>query len=223
MKSMILAAGYGKRLAPLTDNIPKPLLEVGTQSLIKRNINYLVDNGFSEIIINVSYLGEKITNHVKAEFPNLDILFSIEDEPLGTGGGILHALPIIGDEPFLLMNSDIFHEINIKNLPKDVKAAHLIGVPNPGHNINGDFTLNDSLVEVKDDKNELTWSGISVINPIIFYQGGFTSKNFNIWDTVLPSYIKEGTITGQKSSDLWIDVGTPERLKIANTVYNDQN
>ena len=77
------------------------------------------------------------------------------------------------------------------------------------------------MVEVKDDKNELTWSGISVINPIIFYQAGFTSKNFNIWDTVLPSYIKEGTITGQKSSDLWIDVGTLERLKLANSVYNE--
>ena len=165
---MILAAGYGKRLAPLTDNIPKPLLEVGTQSLIKRNINYLVDNGFSEIIINVSYLGEKITNHVKAEFPNLDILFSTEDEPLGTGGGILHALPIIGDEPFLLMNSDIVsihlvlgdkykNLISKKELEMMKKTSFLINTSR-GPIINE----NDLVQALKDEK--IAGAGLDVYN-----------------------------------------------------------
>ena len=222
MKAMVLAAGFGKRLSPLTDTLPKPLIKVGDQSLIQRNINYLIDNGFSEIIINVSHHSDQIINHIKEIFPNINILFSIEDKPLGTGGGILKALPIIGTKPFLLINSDIFHNIDIKDLPQDTKAAHLIGVPNPEHNVDGDFSLKKDLIEIKDGKNSLTWCGISIINPIIFNERNFESKSFNIWDTVLPSYIEEGVVTGEKSSGLWVDVGTPERLKLANSVYNDK-
>ena len=222
MKAMVLAAGFGKRLSPLTDTLPKPLIKVGDQSLIQRNINYLIDNGFSEIIINVSHHSDQVINHVKEIFPNINILFSIEDKPLGTGGGILKALPIIGTKPFLLINSDIFHNIDIKDLPQDTKAAHLIGVPNPEHNADGDFSLKKDLIEIKDGKNSLTWCGISIINPIIFNESNFESKSFNIWDTVLPSYIAEGVVTGEESSGLWVDVGTPERLKLANSVYNDK-
>ncbi len=222
MKAMVLAAGFGKRLSPLTDTLPKPLIKVGDQSLIQRNINYLIDNGFSEIIINVSHHSDKVINHVKEIFPNINILFSIEDKPLGTGGGILKALPIIGTKPFLLINSDIFHNIDIKDLPQDTKAAHLIGVPNPEHNADGDFSLKKDLIEIKDGKNSLTWCGISIINPIIFNESNFESKSFNIWDTVLPSYIEEGVVTGEESLGLWVDVGTPERLKLANSVYNDK-
>jgi len=219
---MVLAAGFGKRLSPLTDTLPKPLIKVGDQSLIQRNINYLIDNGFSEIIINVSHHSDQVINHVKEIFPNINILFSIEDKPLGTGGGILKALPIIGTKPFLLINSDIFHNIDIKDLPQDTKAAHLIGVPNPEHNADGDFSLKKDLIEIKDGKNSLTWCGISIINPIIFNESNFESKSFNIWDTVLPSYIEEGVVTGEESLGLWVDVGTPERLKLANSVYNDK-
>ena len=222
MKAMVLAAGFGKRLSPLTDTLPKPLIKVGDQSLIQRNINYLIDNGFSEIIINVSHHSDQVINHVKEIFPNINILFSIEDKPLGTGGGILNALPIIGSKPFLLINSDIFHNIDIKDLPQDTKAAHLIGVPNPEHNADGDFSLKKDLIEIKDGKNSLTWCGISIINPIIFNESNFESKSFNIWDTVLPSYIEEGVVTGEESLGLWVDVGTPERLKLANSVYNDK-
>ena len=222
MKAMVLAAGFGKRLSPLTDTLPKPLIKVGDQSLIQRNINYLIDNGFSEIIINVSHHSDQVINHVKEIFPNINILFSIEDKPLGTGGGILKALPMIGTKPFLLINSDIFHNIDIKDLPQDTKAAHLIGVPNPEHNADGDFSLKKNLIEIKDGKNSLTWSGISIINPIIFNESNFESNSFNIWDTVLPSYIEEGVVTGEESSGLWVDVGTPERLKLANSVYNDK-
>ena len=103
MKAMVLAAGFGKRLSPLTDTLPKPLIKVGDQSLIQRNINYLIDNGFSEIIINVSHHSDQVINHVKEIFPNINILFSIEDKPLGTGGGILNDLPMIGNKPFLFI------------------------------------------------------------------------------------------------------------------------
>ena len=113
-------------------------------------------------------------------------------------------------------------KIDIKDLPQDTKAAHLIGVPNPKHNEDGDFSLRKDLIEIKDGKNSLTWCGISIINPIIFNKRNFESKSFNIWDTVLPSYIAEGVVTGEESLGLWVDVGTPERLKLANSVYNDK-
>ena len=223
MKAMILAAGFGKRLLPLTENLPKPLLKVGDQTLIERNINYLIKNGFSEIIINVSHHGNLLIEHVNNIFPDHNILFSIEEKPLGTGGGVLNALEMIEDEVFLVMNSDIFHNIKIMDLPKDIEAAHLIGVSNPDHNPNGDFTINESIVEIKKDHNNLTWSGISIINPIIFRENSFKAKTFNMWDTVLPKYIINKKVTGHVSSELWIDVGTPERLNLANRVYNDEN
>ena len=223
MKAMILAAGFGKRLLPLTENLPKPMLKVGDQTLIERNINYLIKNGFSEIIINVSHHGNLLIEHVNNIFPDHNILFSIEEKPLGTGGGVLNALEMIEDEVFLVMNSDIFHNIKIMDLPKDIEAAHLIGVSNPDHNSNGDFTINESIVEIKKDHNNLTWSGISIINPIIFRENSFKAKTFNMWDTVLPKYIINKKVTGHVSSELWIDVGTPERLNLANRVYNDEN
>tara|TARA_B100001094_G_scaffold26864_1_gene22423 strand:- start:234 stop:905 length:672 start_codon:yes stop_codon:yes gene_type:complete len=223
MKAMILAAGFGKRLLPLTKNLPKPLLKVGNQTLIERNINYLIRNGFSEIIINVSHLGDLLIEHVNNIFPDLNILFSFEEKPLGTGGGILNALGMIGNEAFLVMNSDIFHNIDITNIPKNTEAAHLIGVLNPNHNPNGDFSINEKTIKIKKDHNNLTWTGISIINPIIFRENSFETKIFNMWDTVLPKYISTNKVTGHISSDLWIDVGTPERLNLANSVYNDKN
>ena len=223
MKAMILAAGFGKRLMPLTQDTPKPLLKVGNESLIQRNINFLIKNGFSDIVINISYLGELIEDHIKNVFPNSNILFSYEDRPLGTGGGILNALKILGSETFLLINSDIYHDIDIQNLPNTTDAAHLIGVKNPSHNEQGDFSLTKNKVFIKENTNDLTWSGISLINPIIFEENIFESNSFNIWKSVLPKYIKKGMVTGQESYESWIDVGTLDRLKLANTVHNEEN
>jgi len=223
MKAMILAAGYGKRLMPLTQDTPKPLLKVGNESLIQRNINFLIKNGFSDIVINISYLGDLIEDHIKNVFPNSNILFSYEDRPLGTGGGILNALKILGSETFLLINSDIYHDIDIQNLPNTTDAAHLIGVKNPSHNEQGDFSLTKNKVFIKENTNDLTWSGISLINPIIFEENIFESNSFNIWKSVLPKYIKKGMVTGQESYESWIDVGTLDRLKLANTVHNEEN
>jgi MurNAc alpha-1-phosphate uridylyltransferase len=222
MKVMILAAGYGKRLLPLTKETPKPLLKIGDKTLIQLNIEHLIKNDFTEFVINISHLGHMIENHVKEKFSNINIEFSKEDKPLGTGGGILNAIDLLGDENFLVMNSDIFHKIDIKNLPKKIDAAHLIGVPNPSHNQEGDFCIKDNKVAI-DEFNDLTWSGISIINPIIFKEKNFRSGSFNIWDTVLPNYLNNGNVSAHKSNDLWIDVGTHERLKLANSLYNDQN
>ena len=220
MKVMILAAGYGKRLSPITDTLPKPLIKVGKMSLIDRNINYLVHSGFHEIIINVSHHAEQIINHVNDNFPELNISFSIEDKPLGTGGGVYNALEKIGDNPFLLTNADILHHINLKKLPKDVKAAHLVGINNPNHNPQGDFSIKDNIVEVHDHKNDQTWTGVSVINPVIFKDNQFDESIFNLWDSVLPNYIEQRAVTGEVTTEPWMDVGTHERLKLANSVYN---
>ena len=223
MKAMILAAGFGKRLLPLTKDTPKPLIMVGNQTLIQRNINFLIQNGFSDIVINISHLGELIEDHVRNNFPKDNISFSYENRPLGTGGGILNALKILGSETFLVINSDIYHDIDIQNLPKSTDAAHLIGVKNPSHNEHGDFSLIKNTVTLKEHTNDLTWSGISLINPIIFEENIFNDEIFNIWDSVLPKYIEKGMVTGQESYESWIDVGTLDRLKLANTVHNEEN
>ena len=223
MKAMILAAGYGKRLLPLTKETPKPLLKVGNKTLIQHNIEHLIKNGFTEFVINISHLGYMIENHVKEKFSNINIEFSKEDKPLGTGGGILNAIDLLGDENFLVMNSDIFHKIDIKNLPKDIDAAHLIGVPNPSHNQQGDFCIDHNNSIFLNELNDLTWSGISIINPIIIKETNFSLGPFSIWDTVLPNSINNGSVSAHKSNDLWIDVGTHERLKLANSLYNNQN
>ena len=223
MKAFILAAGYGKRLLPLTKTSPKPLLKVGKTSLIERNIKHILNSGISEIVINVSYLGELIRNHVIEKFPNENINFSIEEEPLGTGGGVYKALPLLGSEPFLCMNADIFHNIKLDNLYSDVESALLVGVPNPKHNLEGDFSLDNNMVKINREGNDLTWSGISIINPIIFNNKSFQSTSFNIWENLLVESIKKNSVKGIKSSDFWIDVGTIDRLKLANTVYNDEN
>ena len=114
MKVMILAAGYGKRLLPLTKETPKPLLKVGNKTLIQHNIEHLIKNDFTELVINISHLGHMIENHVKEKFSNMNIEFSKEDKPLGTGGGILNAIDLLGDENFLVMNSDIFIKLILK-------------------------------------------------------------------------------------------------------------
>ena len=223
MKAFILAAGYGKRLLPLTENSPKPLLKVGDTSLIERNIEHILNSGISEIVINISYLGALVRGHVIEKFPNENINFSVEEKPLGTGGGLYKALPLLGSEPFLCMNADLFHNIKLDNLFSDVESALLIGVPNPEHNQMGDFSLDKDIVNINTEGNDLTWSGISIINPRIFKNKYFESTSFNIWESVLLEYIKKKSIKGIRSSDLWIDVGTLDRLKLANTVYNDQN
>ena len=223
MKAFILAAGYGKRLLPLTENSPKPLLKVGETSLIERNIKHILNSGISEIVINISYLGALVREHVIEKFPNENINFSVEEKPLGTGGGVYKALPLLGSEPFLCMNADLFHNIKLDNLFSDVESALLIGVPNPEHNQMGDFSLDKDIVNINTEGNDLTWSGISIINPRIFKNKYFESTSFNIWESVLLEYIKKKSIKGIRSSDLWIDVGTLDRLKLANTVYNDQN
>jgi MurNAc alpha-1-phosphate uridylyltransferase len=223
MKAMILAAGYGKRMMPLTENLPKPLLKVGNESLIERNINALLAAGFNDIIINVSYLGSMIKKHVLEIFPNTNISFSEEEIPLGTGGGVLNAIGLLGKDPFLLINADIYHQINLKDINQDVDIAHLVGVENPDHNVNGDFSLNAGAVYISNNLNECTWSGISIINPIIFDGLNIEDAPFDIWKSILIEYVQKNKVTGELSNSTWIDTGTIDRLELANKTYTDEN
>ena len=223
MKAMILAAGYGKRMMPITENLPKPLLKVGNESLIERNINALLAAGFNDIIINVSYLGSMIKKHVLETFPNVNISFSEEEIPLGTGGGVLNAIGLLGKDPFLLINADIYHQINLKDLEQDVDIAHLVGVENPDHNADGDFSLNSNVVSIKNNLNECTWSGISIINPKIFDGLKIEDAPFDIWKSILIEYVQKNKVTGELSNSMWIDTGTIDRLELANKTYKDEN
>jgi len=223
MKAMILAAGLGKRLKPLTNDIPKPLLKVGNQSLIERNIRSLLNYGFDEIVINVSYLGNMITEHVLEIFPNNKIIFSEESEPLGTGGGIKNALKFLGDEPFMLINADIYHNINLAAVKTAPKYAHLVGVKNPEHNIQGDFSLDNNIVLARSELNDFTWSGISIINPTIFSQLQTQEMPFDIWNSVLMQFINNNKITAEIYEGIWIDTGTIDRLELANKTHKDEN
>jgi MurNAc alpha-1-phosphate uridylyltransferase len=223
MKAMILAAGLGKRLKPLTNHIPKPLLKVGNQSLIERNIRSLLNYGFDEIVINVSYLGKMITEHVLEIFPNNKIIFSKESEPLGTGGGIKNALKLLGDEPFMLINADIYHNINLAAVKTAPKYAHLVGVKNPEHNIQGDFSLDNNIVLARSELNDFTWSGISIINPTIFSQLQTQEMPFDIWNSVLMQFINNNKITAEIYEGIWIDTGTIDRLELANKTHKDEN
>ena len=223
MKAMILAAGLGKRLKPLTNDIPKPLLKVGNQSLIERNIRSLLNYGFDEIVINVSYLSHMITEHVLEIFPNNKIIFSKESEPLGTGGGIQNALKLLGDEPFMLINADIYHNINLAAIKTAPKYAHLVGVKNPEHNIQGDFSLDNNIVLARSELNDFTWSGISIINPTIFSQLQTQEMPFDIWNSVLMQFIKNNKITAEIYKGIWVDAGTIDRLELANKTHKDEN
>jgi len=223
MKAMILAAGFGKRLKPLTNDTPKPMLKVGNQSLIERNIHSLINSGFDEIVINVSYLGNILIKHVLELFPNNNIIFSKESEPLGTGGGIQNALELLGDEPFMLINADVYHDIDLAAINKIVKVAHLVGVKNPEHNSQGDFSLDGDIVSVRSGANDYTWSGISVINPSIFNKLIPQEMPFDIWNKVLKQFINNKEVSAEISDGIWIDTGTIDRLELANKTHKDEN
>ena len=224
MKAMILAAGLGKRLRPLTNTIPKPNLMVGDKSLIQRNIEKLISSGFKEIVINISHLGHKIKEHVCENFSDIEISFSEESEPLGTGGGVKKALNLLGEEPFLLLNADIYHLIDLNIAHHDVEFAHIIGVPNPEHNLKGDFSLDGTKVSIKkNSNNEFTWSGISIINPVIFNDTNNLITPYSIWGSVIKKYIQDAKVTAEISQKTWIDTGTIERLGLANKSFKEEN
>ncbi len=171
MKAMILAAGKGERLRPLTLHTPKPLVQAAGTPLIEYHVRALAAAGFTELVINHAWLGQQIEDYLGdgARF-GLRIAYSSEGEPLETGGGIFKALPLLGDEPFAVINGDIFTDYPFAELRKPLNGlAHLVLVNNPAHHPQGDFILQQGQVhDAAADGECLTYSGIAVLHPRLF-------------------------------------------------------
>lgn len=214
LKAMILAAGRGERLRPLTDRVPKPLLEVGGERLIERHLRRLSEVGIDEVVINVSHLGQQIEDALGSgrEF-DLAIRYSREaDGPLETAGGIAHALPLLGETAFLAVNADIWTDFDFSQLLKNNGPAHLVVVPNPSFKAAGDFTPAAPHL-LRQAHNTHTFSGIAVYQPSLFV--GLPAGSAPL-APMLFDLSASGELTGQVHPGRWFDIGTAERLKQAN-------
>lgn len=211
MRAMILAAGRGARMRPLTDHTPKPLLEVGGKPLIVWHIERLAQAGITELVINHAYLGQQIEDRLGDGTQwHVHIQYSAEQTALETAGGIAKALPLLGDESFLVVNGDVFTDIDYAATTLPVgKLAHLVMVDNPQQHAEGDFALQEGLVKQAAD-NRLTFSGIGVYHPDLFksVQSGEAAK----LAPLLISAMQQGLVSGQHHTGIWHDIGTPERL-----------
>lgn len=210
MKAMILAAGFGTRMRPLTDSCPKPLLQVGGKPLIEHHLTRLAQAGIKEVVINVSYRAEQIIAALgDGKRFGLTLHYRREATPLETGGGIQAALPLLGEAPFLLVNGDVWCEtLPDMNALDEGDLAHLLLVDNPDHHPRGDFSLNGGRVAA-DGEPRLTFSGLSVINPALVADeppGAFALA------PLLTAAMQQGRISGEHVAGRWVDVGTPERL-----------
>ena len=218
MDAMILAAGRGQRMRPLTDTVPKPLLQVGSRPLIEHHLLALRDAGFRKVVINVSYLSEIIVNHLGSGSRfGVDIEFSEEPGgPYGTAAGIRHALHLIDSEKFLVISSDVYTRIGPRTLNPVDSPAHLAMVPNPPHNQGGDFRLHQGRLKLADPDSEesgLTYSGIGVYTRDIFNETALEEAELGAM--VRKMLALDYLVTGELREDLWIDVGTRERLEQA--------
>ncbi|QKU21273.1 N-acetylmuramate alpha-1-phosphate uridylyltransferase MurU [Acinetobacter lwoffii] len=225
MKAMILAAGLGNRMQPLTLHTPKPLLEVGGKPLIVWHIEKLAAIGVTEIVINTAWLGEKLAEALGdgSRF-GINILWSHEGEGLETAGGIINALPLLGDEPFILLNGDVWTTMDFAPLLDiDLKdnLAHLVLVQNPEQHPEGDFTLAAGKAYTFDQQVEgenLTFSGVSVLDPKMF-QGLETGKR--PLAPLLKAAMQNQQVAASKLVGIWVDVGTPERLTALGTAIHE--
>ena len=215
MKAMILAAGRGERLRPLTDNTPKPLLEVEGKPLIVHHLERLRDAGYTYILINTSWLAEKLQEHLgDGARHGVHIRYSYEGpEPLETGGGIYKALPELGREPFLVVNGDILTDFPFENLKHSLKhddLAHLVMVPNPKHHPEGDFHLTTTGHLRREGEPKLTYSGIGVYKADFFKD--CRAGKFPLLPLMQAAMAVEA-LSGELYKGRWTDIGTVENLQ----------
>jgi N-acetyl-alpha-D-muramate 1-phosphate uridylyltransferase len=208
---MLLAAGRGERMRPLTDTTPKALLPVGGKPLIVWHIERLQRAGFDEIVINLAHLGGNISAALGdgSDF-NVNIVYSDEGQALETAGGIAFALPLLGDAPFVVVNADVYCDFDFSTLRPPDQLAHLVLVRNPPHHRHGDFALARGKVETAGSEL-LTFSGIGVYRPQLFAHIERGAKA--PLAPILRVAIAQERVTGERYAGVWMDVGTPERLK----------
>lgn len=219
MKAMILAAGRGERMRPLTDHCPKPLLLAGGKPLLQWHIEALAAAGVGEIVINHAHLGHLIESHFgDGAALGVQLNYSPEAIALETAGGIRQALHLLGDDPFLVVNGDVAcgwpmqRALEIADNWKNGQLAHLVMVPNPAHNPKGDFALQDNTVlPPAPDEAAWTFSGIGVYHPDLFkgLQAGQVAK----LAPLLREAMAAGKVQGELFDGFWMDIGTPERLE----------
>jgi len=221
MKAMILAAGRGERMRPLTDATPKPLLQAGGKALIEYAIENLVKNGFTDIVVNIAYRGAQI-----CEFCGdggrwgASIVYSDEGETaLETAGGIANALPLLGGGPFLVVNSDVICDYPLAALrgKPAQHLAHLVMTANPPHHPAGDFSLTAAGLLSDRDGAKLTFSGIGVYQPGFFADVPAAVLKLR---PLLNRAVRHGQISGEHYAGLWLDIGTPQRLAEVERLYS---
>jgi len=218
---MILAAGRGERMGELTDERPKPLLEVSGKALIEHTILRLCKGGVHELVINLAYRGQQIRDHL-GDGTRYGAKIVYSQEPAGaldTGGGIAAALDLLGPAPFIVVNSDVMTDLDFASLEPPAGLAHLIMVPNPAHNPGGDFFLRDGRLD-NTSGVAATYSGIGVYAPRLF--AGRPPGRFAL-APLLRDAIAAGEVSGSLFEGLWLDVGTPARLALAQTIVASQH
>ncbi|MBD9483784.1 nucleotidyltransferase family protein [Pseudomonas sp. PDM14] len=212
MKAMILAAGKGERLRPLTLHTPKPLVRAGGVPLIEFHVRALAAAGFRDLVVNHAWLGQQIEDYLGdgSRF-GVHIVYSAEGEPLETGGGIFRALPLLGTEPFLVVNGDIWTDYSFAQLDRPLSGlAHLVLTDNPEHHAKGDFRLqNGQLNDDLSGGDSLTYCGIAVLSPGLF--AGCSDGPFKL-APLLRQAMAAGAVSGEYFHGRWVDVGTHERL-----------
>jgi MurNAc alpha-1-phosphate uridylyltransferase len=232
MKAMILAAGRGERLRPLTDHTPKPLLKAGAETLIGWHVRHLARAGLSDLVINHAWLGAQLEQALGdgARY-GVQIRWSREPVALETAGGIAHALPLLGEQPFLVVNGDVLSDFDFASLRQEAAAldgrqhlAHLVLVDNPPHRPNGDFTLcADGRVSADPAASglRLTFSGIALYHPALFAALRAPVTPALPLLPLLLQCMAQGGVSGRHFQGLWLDVGTAERLEQAGRIAAD--
>lgn len=208
---MILAAGRGERMRPLTEKLPKPMLEVGGHRLIEYHLASLARLGVRDVVINLSWQGARIREALgDGAAHGVAIHYSEEGpEPLGTAGGIIAALPLLGAEPFIVLNGDIWTDFELRMLRAPAGSlAHLVLVENPEHHPGGDYGLEQG-GRANIGAERLTYSGIAMLDPALFNGQG---SGFLPLKPLLDAALAAGRLTGQRHAGAWCDVGTPARL-----------
>lgn len=217
-KAMILAAGRGERMRPLTDRVPKALLEAGGRPLIVHLIGRLARAGITELVVNVSHLADQIERRL-GDGSNLGVRvsYSREETPLETGGGITYAMPLLGSAPFVVVNSDVYTNFDFARVESAVAAlergvcdAYLVLVDNPAHHPEGDFCLRSGRASM-DGTVRLTFSGIGVYSPQLFSPAQ-RGNRFPLMAVLAPAMAR-GRVGAEHHRGVWLDVGTPARLE----------
>jgi N-acetyl-alpha-D-muramate 1-phosphate uridylyltransferase len=214
MKAMILAAGRGERMRPLTEHLPKPLLCIAGKPLLQYHVEALAAAGVRELVINHAFMGEMIEDYFgDGGFLKVEISYSAEaNKPLETGGGILRALPLLGDGPFIVVSADVWTDYDFSRLPEEPEGlAHLVLVNNPEHHPGGDFQLKGDKVEDAGEQR-YTYSGIGVYLPELFAD---TEESVFRLAPLLRAAMQKDLVSGELYTGEWLDIGTPERLQAA--------